>query len=161
MEETNNNNEKTVKIFSANFGKKYDKITSLSPIITEHSPDIIILQEIVCLSEQLSRATKQLSDKNYIGYGSSVSAYDTKKKAMEKKQKKGLPRNIISVEDNLRNCATTLTFINKDFIKKNEIKQVDTDPGGRYTAVQILIAKNRTITIWNIYGPPEGGGKKQ
>ena len=84
MEEIINKEEKIIKIFSANFGKKYDKIGTLSPIITEHAPDIIMLQEIVCMTEQLNRATRQLNDKNYIGYGSSVSTYDTKKKALEK-----------------------------------------------------------------------------
>lgn len=148
--------ERCLKLFSANLGKGIEKIDDIRGIIREYEPDLIILQEVTCFSEELYRATSKLDNLGYKGLGSSVSIYNTREKKINNRK---LSKNLLRSDENLRNHTTSLLYYKKDLEQRMRIINHKTDPQGRYTN-QVMINEKETVTFWSVYGPPEGEKQK-
>lgn len=149
--------EKRLKLFSANLGKEIEKIDDIRGVIREHEPDIIMLQEVICFSEELYRATSKLDNLGYKGLGSSVSRYNTREKKVNNSK---LSKNLLRGDENLRNHTTSLLYYKKDLEQKMRLINHKIDPQGRFASIQVNVNEKETITFWSIYGPPEGEKQK-
>jgi len=95
-----------------------------------------------------------LTKKGYTAYASTEKNKKLINNYKNKELKKGKTPNMIPKKPTLRNCATTITLIKHSIA--HFVESVQKDPKGRFIGISLQISKQEYLTMWNVYGPPDG-----